>query len=115
MKRRQACEVPDLANEAHPGKLPQRPTKGRLSMNIVLTRSALSLFTACLVATPALADPSAQSRQAGVIMPAPSMTTDTGRPKPIHWDRVERSAIERAAKARKRVLPPNVPAESVER
>ena len=79
------------------------------------THRTLALVAACLLATPALADPSSSSRHAGVLMPVPSLATDAARPKPILWDRLERSAIERPVKSRKPVLPPDVPAESQER
>lgn len=84
-------------------------------MGTVLTRGALGLFAACLLASPAVADPSSRSRDASVTMPASAITRDTARPQPILWDRLERSAIERPAKTRKPVLPPSVPAESAER
>lgn len=83
-------------------------------MKAVLTRSALALFATCLLSTPALANPSSRSTHAGVIMPVPDITRDTARPQPILWDRVERTSIERDAKARKRVSPP-APAESTDR
>lgn len=79
-----------------------------------MTLSALGLFAACLLSTPALADPSSRSTHAGVIMPVPDITRETARPQPIRWDRIERTTIERDAKARKRVTPPAAPAESSE-
>ncbi len=68
----------------------------------------LAGLLAALTASNALAAPSAQSRAAGIIVH--QQTAETTRPRPVQTDRLERSTLERAARARKPAAP-TLPAE----
>jgi len=81
-------------------------------MKKMLTPAALGLLASTL-ATPALAadpDPAATTKEAGALATNPPPQE---RPRPVLWDRLDKGALERQARARK-PRPAELPADIVE-